>query len=325
MDKFRWAYVGSGNIAKSTARSITKGAHAVTAVYSRNYEKAKAFASKYNAKAYKTFDGLLEGGEFDGVYIATPHTSHLEYSVKAMNSGFPVLCEKPVGVTAEEAELMIKASEDNNVYFCEAMWTWFSDVALGVKKLIDENRLGEIKSVHIDYAFPGLMMSKNSRVLLPETAGGALLDVGIYPITYCYNLFGYPETIRCEGTIKNGIDVAETVVLGYGKFECTLEMSLSKLKEGCKIIGENGEINIPMFHMARIATLKADGKKETVKGKTDYLTEFTRAAGEIRAGRIDSEYIPHKATVDCLKIMDECRKQMNLVYPFEKRESADEK
>ncbi len=323
MEKFRWAYVGSGNIAKSTARSITKGAHVISAVYSRNAEKAEAFASKYRAKVYKTYDELLDSGNFDGVYIATPHTSHLEYSVKAMKAGYPVLCEKPVGVTAAEAEAMHRASADNNVYFCEAMWTWFSDVALGVKKCIDEKEIGEIKSVHIDYAFPGLMMSKDSRVLLPETAGGALLDVGIYPITYCYNLFGYPEEIKCEGVIKNGIDVEETVILGYGGFECVLEMSLSKLKEGCKIIGTKGEISIPVFHMARLANIKTDKKKKKIKGKTDYLTEFTRASEEIRAGKTDSDYIPRKATIDCLKIMDECRKQMNLVYPFEKREEEE--
>lgn len=318
MSKFRWAYVGSGNIAKSTARSITKGNHEITAVYSRNISKAKDFAQKYNAKVYLTFDEMLEAGEFDGVYIATPHTSHLEYSVKTMQAGKPVLCEKPVGVSAEEVDLMLKASDDNSVYFCEAMWTWFSDVALAVKKWIDEKRIGDIKSVHINYAFPGLMMSKNSRVLTPETAGGALLDVGIYPITYCYRLFGYPKTIKCNGTIKNGIDVEETVILGYDGFDCTLEMSLSKLKEGCKIMGANGEINIPMFHMARLAMLKADGKKESFRGKTDYLTEFSRAAQEIKKGYTDSLYVPHRATKDCMLIMDECRKQMNLVYPFEK-------
>ena len=319
MENFRWAYVGSGNIAKSTARNITKGNHTVTAVYSRNYEKAKEFALKYKAQVFKSFNALLENGEFDAVYIATPHTSHLEYSLKAMQAGKPVLCEKPVGVRTDEVDLMIKASDENNVYFCEAMWTWFSDVALNVKKWIDEKKIGEIKSVHIDYAFPGLMMSKDSRVLTPETAGGALLDVGIYPITYCYNLFGYPEKIKCNGTIKDGIDIAETVVLSYGKFDCTLEMSLSKLKEGCKIIGTDGEINIPMFHMARTAVLKkANGKKEKIKGKTDYLTEFTRVSEEILNGKKESSFIPRKATRDCMKIMDECRKQMNLVYPFEK-------
>lgn len=317
MSIFRWAYVGSGNIAKSTARSITKGEHRITAVYSRNYEKAKAFAERQGAAVFRSFDDLLEKGEFDGVYIATPHTSHLEYSIRAMEAKKPVLCEKPVGTSTAEVDLMLKAAEDNGVYFCEAMWTWFSDVALEVKKWIAEGRLGKIKGVHIDYAFPGLMMSKSSRVLTPETAGGALLDVGIYPITYCYNLFGFPEKIGCRGTIKNGIDVEETVTLGYGGFDCVLEMSLAKLKEGCKIIGTKGEISIPMFHMARLATLKADGKKQSFKGKTDYLTEFTRAAEEIRAGKTESAYIPHRATSDCMRIMDECRKQMNLVYPFE--------
>lgn len=285
MNRFKWAYVGSGNIARSTARSITKGEHCISAVYSRNHKKAKAFAEKYHAKVYNSFDELLEKGSFDGVYIATPHTSHLEYSVKAMQAGKPVLCEKPVGVSTKEVAFMLQTAKENHVYFCEAMWTWFSDVALTVKQWISEKRIGEIKQVHIDYAFPGLMMNKNSRVLTPETAGGALLDIGIYPITYCYNLFGFPNRIQCDGVIKNGIDIAETVVLGYDGFDCVLEMSLDKLKEGCKIIGTKGKISIPMFHMARLATLKTDGKKETYKGKTDYLTEFTRAAEEIRSGK----------------------------------------
>jgi predicted dehydrogenase len=318
MAKFRWAYVGSGNIAKSTARSITGGDHTITAVYSRNTEKARAFAARYGAEAFEDFDEMLQKGEFDGVYIATPHTSHLDYSVRAMKAGKPVLCEKPVGVSTAEVDEMLEASRENNVYFCEAMWTWFSDMALEVKKRVSDKSIGNVTAVHIDYSFPGLLMSKNSRVLTPETAGGALLDVGIYPITYCYNLFGYPEKIECTGTLKNGIDISETVKLGYAGFECVLEISLTKLKEGCKITGTKGEINIPMFHMARLAAVKADGKKETIKGKTDYLTEFTAAAEEIRAGKTQSDYIPHAATRDCMRIMDECRRQLGLVYPFEK-------
>ena len=317
MEKFRWAYVGSGSIAGNTARSITRGSHEITAVYSRNTEKARDFAAKYGAKAFSSFEEMLAQGEFDAVYIATPHTSHLEYSLNALNAGKPVLCEKPVGVNYAQVEQMLSASRENNAYFCEAMWTWFSDVALNVKKLIDEKRIGDIKSVRIEYAFPGVMMSKNSRVLMPETAGGALLDIGIYPITYCYNLFGFPEKITCRGKIKNGIDVEERVTLGYDGFDCVLDMSLKKLRESCKISGTQGEISIPVFHMARCVTLKTEHGKETFTGKTDYLTEFTRAADEIRAGRTESLYIPHKSTADCMRIMDECRRQMNLVYPFE--------
>lgn len=316
-EKFRWAYVGSGNIAGSTARSIEKGNHTITAVYGRNAEKVKKFAKKHGAIAYDDYDKMISDGKFDAVYIATPHTSHLDYAVRAMEHGKPVLCEKPVAVTTAEVETLINCAKKNDVYFVEAMWTWFSDVALTVKKWVNDGVIGDITEVVIDYAFPGLMMSKDSRVLTPETAGGALLDIGIYPITYCYNLFGYPKNIKCDGVIKNGIDVKETVVLGYDGFDCTLNMSLSELKEGCVIRGTKGEIKIPMFHMASRAVAKTNDGKKTFRGKTDYNNEFTRTAEEITSGITESKYIPFEATKSCMMIMDECRKQMKLVYPFE--------
>lgn len=319
MDKFRWAYIGSGNIAKSTAKSIEKGNHIITAVYGRNKEKVEAFAKKHGARAYEDFDKAVTADDVDAVYIATPHTSHVEYGIRAMELGKPVLCEKPVGVSVNDVKLLTECARKNNVYFCEAMWTWFSDVALTVKKWVNDGEIGEISDVEINYAFPGLMMPKNSRVLTPETAGGALLDIGIYPITYCYNIFGYPDKIECEGTIRNGIDIKETVVLHYGNLKCTLNMALDTLKESCYIKGTKGEISLPLFfHMADKATLKTKDKKQAFKGKTDYLTEFTRAAEEIKAGKTESDYIPFKATEDCMRIMDECRKQMGLIYPFEK-------
>lgn len=313
--KFRWIYIGSGNIAVSTARSIKKGNHCIAAVYSRNYEKAKKFAKKYGAVACKTFDEAIHF-DADAVYIATPHTSHVEYAVKSMQAGKPVLCEKPVGVSVNDVNTLINCAKSNNIYFAEAMWTWFSDVALNVKHWIKNSEIGDIKSVTVHYAFPGLLMPKNSRVLTPSTAGGALLDIGIYPITYCYNLFGYPEDIECTGELKNGIDIKETVVLDYGTFKCNLHMALNELREDCTITGTQGTITIPMFHMASAAVLK-NGSKKVFRGKTDYLTEFTRTAQEIQSGKKESDYIPFSATRACMCIMDECRRQMNLVYPFE--------
>ena len=314
---FRWAYIGSGSIANNTARNITKGDHVIAAVYSRNTEKAGEFAKKYSAQTYARAEDLFLAGGFDGVYIATPHTSHMDYAIQAMQAGYPVLCEKPVGVSLEQAERMVRTSHEKGVYYCEAMWTWFSDLPYEVKKWIETNRLGDIVSVSMQYAFPGVMMSRNSRLLKPETAGGALLDIGVYPITYCYRLFGFPQRIECTGTLKNGIDVDETVTLGYNGFDCTLEISLTKLGERCRITGTAGSVTVPVFHMARLAHLKTAEGRRSVTGKTDYLTEFTRAADEIRQGRTESAYVPHQATLDCLKIMDECRRQMGLVYPFE--------
>lgn len=318
MEKFRWAYIGSGSIANSTARDIIKGNHRIVSVYSRNIEKARTFADKFEADALNDFDSAVNREDVDGVYIATPHTSHIEYAVRAMKLGKSVLCEKPVGVSLKEVEAAIETAKSENIYFCEAMWTWFSDVALTVKKWVHSGEIGEIKDVVINYAFPGILMPKTSRVLTPETAGGALLDIGIYPITYCYNLFGIPDKIHCTGKIKNGIDIAETVVLEYNGFKCTLNMSLCRLKENCLIKGSRGTVSLPaFFHMASKAILKNEKGSKTFNGKTDYLTEFTRVAEEIRQGKTESDFIPFEATRECMRIMDECRKQMKLVYPFE--------
>ncbi len=319
MGKFRWGYVGCGSIAASTARSILKGNHEITAVYSRSIDKAKKFASKYGATAYESFDELLACGRIDALYIATPHTSHVEYAVAALKAKIPVLCEKPAGVSAADVELLISTAKENNTYFAEAMWTWFSDTAINVKKWVKDGRVGEIRNVRIVHAFPGLSKKADSRVRDPMTAGGALLDIGIYPITYCYNLFGYPDKIICEGTLREGIDIKEKVTLYYGDTVCELYMSFEYLKESFILKGSNGKIRLPgVFHAAAIALFTGKKGMSLAFGKTTYLNEFERCAGEIRTGKKESEYVPFEATINCMKIMDECRRQMGLVYPFEK-------
>lgn len=317
LKKFRWAYVGSGGIAYSTARSIVKGNHEITAVYSRTYSKAQAFAKSFGAKAYESFDELLESKSFDALYIATPHTSHVEYSVKALEAHIPVLCEKAVGVSAADVELLINTAKANNTYFAEAMWTWFSDTALGVKKWVDNGKVGKVKRVEACFAFNGLKKNPDSRVRDPMTAGGALLDVGIYPITYCYNLFGYPDKIVCEGKVQDGIDVDEKVILHYGDTVCELYSSFEYLKESFLLEGTKGKITLPVFHASPIALMYGKSGVRLAFGKTTYLNEFERCAEEIRNGKKESDYVPFKATLDCMKIMDECRRQMGLVYPFE--------
>ncbi|MBE6819121.1 MAG: Gfo/Idh/MocA family oxidoreductase [Ruminococcaceae bacterium] len=315
--EFNWAYIGCGSIAKKTAAEIVRGPHRIVSVYSRNYEKAGKFAAAYGARAYTSFEEAVARDEVDGVYIATPHTSHVEYALGAMQCGKPVLCEKPVGVCFKDVEAVRTAAQQNGVYFAEAMWTWFCDPARKVKEWIDAGEIGEVKRIEIFHAFPGLLKAKTDRVLNPDTAGGALLDIGIYPITYCYNLLGYPEKIECEGIVKNGIDIGESITLTYAHTVCHLQTSFSVLKESCVIEGSEGSIELGFFHMANRAVLKKGGKKLVFKAKTDYLSEFTRAAEEIRAGKKESAYVPLQSTEDCMKIMDDCRKQMGLRYPFE--------
>lgn len=319
MKKFRWAYIGCGNIAYHTADDIIKGDHTIATVYGRNMEKAERFTAKYGAVVCNSAEEAMNSDKVDGVYIATPHTSHVEYAVKSLERKIPVLCEKPVGVSTADVERIISCAEENDTYFAEAMWTWYSDVALKVKEWVKGGKIGEVTEVEIHYAFPGLLQKRTSRLRMPETAGGALLDIGIYPITYCYNLFGKPDKIECSGKLKDGIDIGEEIFLYYGKTKCRIVTSLSTLRESCVIKGEKGTISLPLFHMASKATLKSDDGNETFSGKTDYLTEFTRVAEEIRSGKKQSDYIPFSSTKAVMEIMDTCRDQMGLVYPFEKQ------
>lgn len=317
MAKFRWAYIGAGSIADKTARSILKGEHKIVTVYSRSYDKAKAFAGRHGGKVCRTAEEAISFEGVDAVYIATPHTSHVEYSLMALKMKKPVLCEKPVGICAADVELLIKTAKENDTYFAEAMWSWFSDTSLTLKNWIQTGKIGKVQKLKIHHEYPGLKKKPDSRVLSPMTAGGALLDIGIYPITYCYNLFGVPDKIECEGLLENGIDIKETIILHYGSMQCELHISFERLNESFVAQGTEGKILLPMFHVAPAVILKSNKGNRISFGKTTYLNEFDRVAEEIRQGKKQSDYIPFESTLECMKIMDECRQQLGLKYPME--------
>ena len=135
---------------------------------------------------------------------------------------------------------------------------------------------------------------------------------------YCYNIFGVPDKIECKGEIQKGIDIEEQVTLHYGNLSCENIMSFKYFKESFEIIGTEGKITLPLFHVAPVAILKSKKGNKLFFGKTTYLNEFNRVAEEIRKGKKKSDYIPFESTLQCMKIMDECRRQINFRYPFEK-------
>ncbi len=316
---FRWAYIGSGSICKTTADEIVTEDHEIATVYSRRFESAEAFALHYGAKPCETFEEAVDREDIDGVYIGTPHTSHKEYAIRALRLKKPVLCEKPIGINISEVEEMIAVSREEGVYLAEAMWTWYAPVANEVRKWVQEGRIGNLKSAYGSFCIPGLSeKSREDRLLNPATAGGALLDLCIYPITYFYYLYGFPQEIRCVGELANGIDEEEKVTLRYPTGECTCVSSLRYPEEKFELIGEKGTITIPgEFHGASVAECQCGGKTDLAEGVTNYATEFTRVAEEIQAGRKESDFVPLRHTLDCMKIMDECRRQMGLTYEVE--------
>lgn len=320
-DVMRWCFIGSGTLANNVAKELMNSEkHDIISVYSRNEETGKKFAENYQCDYYSSAEEAINAKGVEAVYIVTPHTSHFEYAKLALENDKPVLLEKPFTVNAKDTESLIKLAKEKNLYITEGMWTWFSPVANRVKFWLDLGLFGEIKKVHINHRCNG--QNYAPRVTDPNVAGGALLDLGVYPITYLYRLFGKPESVKCEGILNNGIDEGEEITLTF-KNGLTATVSTSVVDENgtedLTIEGTTASLVLPNFHYANAVTLnRKDEEDITFEGDGSMLNEFNMVSGEIKNKQIESMFVPLTATQDVMEILDECRKQMNLVYPFEK-------
>ena len=331
MNRFGWAYIGCGTIAETTAKELIKGdSNKIVAVWNRTKSKAEAFVKKYGGKVYDTAEEAINAPGVEGVYIALTADRHAEYMKLCIDNHKPVLCEKPFTVNRKEAEEVLSLAKKEGVYVSEAMWTWHNATALKVKEWIDSGRIGTVKEVKASYAWPMLRFSKNPRLTTNEMIGGALMDIGIYPVTYTYKLFGMPQNMTCAGRTKNDVDLAEYIQMKYPGFKAEIRVAFDERGgEYYDIIGSKGKIHVPMFHMAHSATLKTD-KKEKFEDKTLlYDKEFSNVAREIREGLNESRMIPMGHTLDVMELLDECRDQMGVRYPterhFEKERLAEAK
>ncbi len=321
MEKFRWCFIGAGSLANTVASQLGKsGRHEIVSVYTRNYEKGKAFAEKHGGTAYDTPEKAVTAEGVEGVYIVTPHNAHFRYAKLSLELGKPVFCEKAFTVTAKETEELINLAREKKIYLCEAMWTWFSPSANMTKKWIDEGKIGKIHSA--DFSYHIRTVGYKGRHTDPKRAGGALLDITIYPITYAYRLWGKPERIESKAKLKDGIDLGEDIIFTYSDgFKVNITASINDYigLEKMVIKGEKGKITAPFFHAINGITCKKGlFRKETFKGNgpkmNSYLDEFDAVAEDIRSGRTESAMVPLKATLDVMEILDEVRAQIGLSY-----------
>ena len=315
MQRFRWCFIGTGTLAKGVAEELNAyGKHEISAVYSRRYENAVAFAQRYGGTAYADVESAIR--QADAVYVVTPHPAHYQMVKTAIGLGVPVLCEKPFTVRAEEARELFRLAKEKHVYIVEGMWTWFGPVAGTVKEWM--SRIGEIRQVITSYRVN--VLGYAPRLTDPNLAGGAILDSGVYPITYLYRLFGKPVSVRCTGKVENGVDLSDEIDLTFENGQ-THHISLSICDdagvEDIRIVGDGGEIHVPCFRCADHAELITKTGTEVFAAETTMRNEFDLVAQEIREGKTESGYVPPQATIDVMEIMDECRRQIGLIYPFE--------
>lgn len=320
MEKFRWCFIGTGRLAHQVAREITAaGRHEIVSVYTRRPEACREFAEKFGGTAYASAEEAVQDTRVDGVYIVTPHNSHYMYASIALKAGKPVLCEKAFTISAARTDELIDLAREKQVYLCEAMWTWFGKPANKVRQWIDSGAIGQVRYACMTYCAKSIHYAP--RVSDPRLGGGALLDIGVYPITYLYRLFGYPTEIVCKGELENDIDMAEEIHFTFpGGITADVRASIVDLKglEKMRIEGSRGSIRAAFYHSSKWVQLVQGFFRRTVfKGDMGYVREFDTVAAEIREGLTESRMVPLQATSDVMHIMDECRRQMNLVYDCE--------
>ena len=200
------------------------------------------------------------------------------------------------------------------------MWTWFSPCANKTKQWVDEGKIGNIDHATFTYHLKSIKYAP--RVADPKRAGGALLDITIYPITYAYRLWGYPKNITSTGTLEGGIDLGEDIVFEYDNgLKVDISASIADMKgfEKMKISGESGSIEAVLYHAKNAVTCKKGFfNKEVFKGDgpriNSYVDEFDTVASEIREGLKESRMVPLKATSDVMHIIETIMGQIGLVY-----------
>ena len=323
--QFRWGIIGTGGIARTFARDLVHlGDHRVTAVGSRTLQKAENFANEFGAQSFGSYEELVQA-DVDAVYVATPHTFHAVNSILALNAKKPVLCEKPFAVNATEAQAMISASQLNSVALMEAMWSRFLPHYAIVRAEIESGSLGELVAVYADHGQP-LPADPYYRLHAPELAGGALLDLGIYPISLAFMILGRPDlVIATSESTESGVDAQTSMIFSYFSGQQAVLTTTLKVRTPCtaQIIGTRGRIEIDgNFYTPTSLRIISDGKlvREVKRdyqghGIREQAREFARI---VRAGEIESELMTHQDSLEIMEIMDEIREQIGLRYPFER-------
>ena len=318
----KWGIVGAGNIAHSFSKDLALASGGeLTAVASRNLDKARSFAKEYGVpNAFGSYEELFNSDMVDVIYIATPHTTHAKLSIAAMKAGKSVLCEKPVGVNKNEVEEMIKVAKESNVFFMEALWTRFNPTIKKVKEIVDNGTIGDIGYLHADFAFYALDRDENGRLLNPDLAGGSLLDIGIYPIFLSYLMLGIPKDIKASANFyKTGVEVQTSMIFDYDDAQSILYSGLNSNSEmKAQIAGSKGSIFVhPRWHEASGYTLEVDGDSSVVEvGKVGkgYTYEIEEVHNCLNAGKTESDLWSHQNSRDLIEIMDTVRNKVGIVF-----------
>ena len=323
-EEFRWGIIGTGSIARTFARDLAFApGHKIAAVGSRDLTKAQTFAAEFNCAPLGSYEELVQQ-DIDGVYVATPHPMHAPNTLLALQNNKPVLCEKPFAVNARESAAMIATAQQKNLLLVEAMWSRFLPHYRAIRELIAEGELGEIISVSADHG-QNLPLPRYVRLHAPELAGGALLDLGIYPISFAYMVLGKPSSVVAKAEFTpSGVDSQTSMIFQYSSGAHANLTTTLLVKSPCTaaIIGTKASLFLEgdFYTPTSMKLKKVSGevidfpRNYQGHGLREQAIEFAHL---IRDGKKESELITLADTQSIMETMDEIRNQIGLRYPFE--------
>ena len=323
MKKLKWGILGPGNIARDFAQALNRVNGEVYAVASRNKERAEKFARENNVKkAYESYDEIIKDENIDVVYIATPHSNHYEYIIKSLNNNKHVLCEKAITVNERELEEALKIAREKNLVLEEAMTLFHMPLYEKVIKKINKKDLGKVNMVQVSFG-SFKEYDENNRFFNLDLAGGALLDIGTYALSFArYFLSSMPEEILSTvKKAKTGVDEESGIILKTKEDEiATISLAFrSKLPKRGIVSCDNGFITINNFPRANKATINyLDGAVEVIEcGEEEKALDYEVIFMEERI-KENKESNSIDLTYDVTKIMNKVRKDWGILYPFEK-------
>ncbi len=331
----RWGILGPGRIARSFAHDLGLVPDAeATAVGSRSLSRATAFAEEHGfASAYGSYEELLADESVDAVYVASPHGLHVEHVTAALEAGKHVLCEKPITLRAADAEALLALALRHERLLMEAMWTACHPVVRAVQRELREGAFGTPHHLHAELGFV-VDTTPDDRLLDPALGAGALLDMGIYPLTFAHLLLGEAEALTATAVLSDtGIDLDIAVAGRYpGGAVATLVASMTSWSSRrAELATDRGRLLLEDFHHPTHATFtptavggsnddterlearRIEGDEPVIgRGYGNEAAEFQRCLAE---GLLESPLVPHAQTLAIMRQMDQVRAQVGVRYP----------
>jgi len=324
MEKIKWGIIGLGGIAAKFAKDIheSEGCE-VYAVASRSIEKAETFGSKFGAtNTYGSYEAMLNDHDIDIIYIATPHSHHYENTMICLNAGFNVLCEKAFAINKLQVQKMVAKAKEKNVFLMEGMWSVFNPTILAAKEEVKTGLIGNPLAVKADFCFH-YPYDLTSRLIDKKRAGGALLDIGIYPIFLSYFMFGKPVRMNVEAEyFPNGADKNLVMLFDYENGEEAILNASLQYFSPCDgfIYGDKGCIRLHgRWHEATAFTRFAKSMDNPVtRGFGNRPLSFKYEIDEVneclRKGAKQSEKWTWKNSLELMEILDMVRSEIGLDY-----------